>query len=273
MIKSLHLFTGLSLALSLSLFTHTDATAQTQSTEKRDIYTFVEQMPEFEGGEAAMMRYLGQSLRYNEGLPGGLIIASFVVNPDSSVSDVAIVKGLHPELEQECVRVLESMSGKWTPGRQNGKAVAVRFTLPIRFAGDKQEKQAENKKELSEKDLQILKGDAPFTMVEQMPTYVDGNGELLIYLKKSVPSARNQKGLSVFTFIVNRDGSISDVNVRKSAHAATDKKIADALLNTTGKWSPGQQFGHKVRVSYTLPISYPIKKEGQPKVAVTPHQN
>ncbi|MDO6390268.1 energy transducer TonB [Pontibacter sp. BT731] len=267
----LQFFTGLTLAFTISLLSPSLAIGQTQKSERQDVYTFVEQMPVFEGGEAGMMQYIGQNLRYAEGLHGGLLVASFVVNPDSSVSDVAILKGLHPELEKESVRVIESMSGKWVPGRQNGKLVAVRFTLPIRFEGSEQKQlKQENKRQLPEKEVQALQSDVPFTKVDQMPTYQGGEDELLHFLREAVPSSRNQKGLSVFTFVVNRDGSISDVEVIKSQHAATDKKIADALLSTSGKWTPGQQFEYKVRVRYTLPINYPIKKTQQSKVTVTP---
>lgn len=112
------------------------------------------------------------------------------------------------------------------------------------------------KSKISEEEAQALQGDVPFTIVDQMPSYVGGEDELLNHLRKAVPTARNQSGLGVYSFIVNRDGSISDVEVLKTLHAATDKEIAAALVATSGKWTPGQQHEYKVRIRYILPVRF-----------------
>jgi hypothetical protein len=153
-----------------------------------------------------------------------------------------------------------------------GLTLACSISLLDLSSANAQTKNPE-KPQISEKEIEALQGDVPFAMVEQMPTYAGGKEELLNYLREAVPSARNQKGLSIFTFIVNRDGSISNVEVIKSLHAATDKKIADALMATSGKWTPGQQYDYKVRISYTLPINYPIDNSQQTEVITTPVVN
>lgn len=111
--------------------------AKEVSTDQKP-YTYVEQMPHFEGGEAEMLKYLGRNIRFpketQEAGIDGLVVVSFVVATDGSLSDIDIVKSLHTAADKEALRVVESMSGQWNPGRQNGKIVPVRYTLPIRFA-------------------------------------------------------------------------------------------------------------------------------------------
>ena len=96
----------------------------------------VEKMPEFAGGQEALLRYLRSHLRYPgaalaEGI-GGRVFLSFVVQADGSISDVTVLRGLGYGLDEEAQRVVRQMPN-WTPGYQSKHAVAVRFTLPITF--------------------------------------------------------------------------------------------------------------------------------------------
>lgn len=98
---------------------------------------FVEKMPEFAGGQAALLRYLQSHLRYPGSAlaagVGGRVFMSFVVGTDGRISDVTILKGLGYGLDEEAQRVVRQMPA-WTPGYQAKRAVAVRFTLPITFS-------------------------------------------------------------------------------------------------------------------------------------------
>jgi protein TonB len=97
----------------------------------------VEKMPEFAGGQAALLRYLQKHLRYPSSAlaagVGGRVFMSFVVGADGSISDVTILKGLGYGLDEEAQRVVRQMPA-WVPGYQSKHAVPVRFTLPISFA-------------------------------------------------------------------------------------------------------------------------------------------
>ncbi|WP_299754141.1 M56 family metallopeptidase [uncultured Pontibacter sp.] len=101
-------------------------------------YTYVEQMPTFKGGDAAMMAFLGKNIRYPEQAQEtgteGLVVLSFVVEDNGSLRDISILKPLGNGTDEEAIRVIKMMDGNWIPGRQNGQAVPVRYTLPIRFA-------------------------------------------------------------------------------------------------------------------------------------------
>lgn len=100
------------------------------------IHVAVEENPEFPGGTAALMEYLRKNIKYpaicRENNIQGRVLVSFVVNKDGSIVDVEVVRGVNPSLDKEAVRVISQMPN-WTPGRQLGRAVRVRYSLPVSF--------------------------------------------------------------------------------------------------------------------------------------------
>ena len=100
------------------------------------IFQVVEEMPEFPGGMAEAMEFLAKNINYpvaaQQAKIEGRVIVQFVVERDGSVSDVKVMRGVSPELDAEAIRVV-SMMPKWIPGKQRGKAVAVKYTMPIMF--------------------------------------------------------------------------------------------------------------------------------------------
>ena len=101
-----------------------------------EIFMVVEEQPEYPGGQAAMMRFLSDNIRYpviaQENGIQGRVICNFVVERDGSITDVQVVRGVDPSLDREAVRVIQQMP-RWSPGKQRGQAVRVRFTLPVVF--------------------------------------------------------------------------------------------------------------------------------------------
>lgn len=112
------------------------ATSNGNSSAVAGPYVVVEQMPEFAGGTAALMRYLRSHLRYPSvalaAQAEGRVFVSFVVQADGTIADISVPKGLGYGLDEEAQRVVRQMPA-WMPGRQSNHAVAVRFTLPITF--------------------------------------------------------------------------------------------------------------------------------------------
>ena len=104
--------------------------------EENTVFEYVEQMPSFPGGEAALMQYLSKNIKYppfaEENNIQGRVICTFVVERDGSVTDIHIAKGVDPSLDKEAIRVVSGMP-KWIPGRQNGQSVRVKYTLPVTF--------------------------------------------------------------------------------------------------------------------------------------------
>lgn len=107
-----------------------------QEEVTEEIFVVVEEQPEFPGGNAAMMKFLSDNIRYpviaQENGIQGRVICNFVVERDGSITDVQVVRGVDPSLDREAIRVIQQMP-RWKPGKQRGSAVRVRFTLPVVF--------------------------------------------------------------------------------------------------------------------------------------------
>lgn len=107
-----------------------------QEEVTEEIFVVVEDQPLFPGGNAAMMKFLSDNIKYpviaQENNIQGRVICNFVVERDGSITDVQVVRGVDPSLDREAVRVIQQMP-RWKPGKQRGQAVRVRFTLPVVF--------------------------------------------------------------------------------------------------------------------------------------------
>ena len=104
--------------------------------KKEEIFRSVEQMPQFPGGEAALMKYLQSHINYPpmaaENNIQGRVVVQFVVDKTGKVGEVKVVRSVDKDLDREAVRVCKSLP-KFTPCRQNGQAVSVWYTLPVTF--------------------------------------------------------------------------------------------------------------------------------------------
>ncbi len=100
------------------------------------VFTIVEQQPSFPGGEEARINFLIENLRYpesakNDGVQG-VVFVTFIVRYDGTITDANIIRGLHPDLDAEVLRVVSKMPS-WEPGRQRDKDVSTQFVMPVRF--------------------------------------------------------------------------------------------------------------------------------------------
>ena len=104
--------------------------------EENKVFDVVEQMPSFPGGMGALMSWLSQNIKYPviaaENGVQGRVIVQFVVEKDGSITDVKVAKSVDPSLDKEAARVVGSMP-HWIPGKQNGSAVRVKYTVPVTF--------------------------------------------------------------------------------------------------------------------------------------------
>lgn len=100
------------------------------------VFDVVEEMPHFPGGAAALQAFLSSNTKYpvvaQENGVQGRVIVSFVVERDGSITDVRVVRSVDPSLDREASRVVRSMP-RWSPGKQNGSAVRVKYTVPVVF--------------------------------------------------------------------------------------------------------------------------------------------
>ncbi|MDE6282372.1 MAG: TonB family protein [Muribaculaceae bacterium] len=103
---------------------------------KDEVFTAVEQMPQYPGGEAELLKYIATHIKYPtmaaENNIQGRVVVKFVVKKDGNVGDVVVLRGKDPDLDKEAVRVVKTLP-KFIPGKMNGQAVSVWYTLPINF--------------------------------------------------------------------------------------------------------------------------------------------
>lgn len=108
----------------------------TADPDSSKIFGAAEEMPSFPGGEKALMQYIKDNTYYPkemcEGAAQGRVMVGFVINEDGSISDVKVLRNLTPELDEVAVKIVKGMP-KWNPGKQNGKAVKTKYTVPVSF--------------------------------------------------------------------------------------------------------------------------------------------
>ena len=115
---------------------YTPVEVEEEEVEEQQIFQVVEEMPEFPGGMGECMKWLGKNIKYptisQENGVQGRVIIQFVVNKDGSIVDAQVARGVDPYLDKEALRVVGQMP-KWKPGKQRGKEVRVKYTLPVVF--------------------------------------------------------------------------------------------------------------------------------------------
>ena len=230
------------------------------------VYQIVEQMPQYTGGEEAMMKYVAENIKYSQAAKdkniSGRVFVSFVIEKDGSVSNVKVVRGIGGGCDEEAARVIKEMP-KWKPGMQKGKPVRVNYMMPIFFKLDDGQPAKSVKKEKANNPDMTPDKNGVYQIVEEMPKFPGGEDALMDYVSKNVvyPKEAQEKGISgrVFVgFIVEKDGSVSDVKVLRGIGGGCDEE-AVRVISGLPKWKPGKQEGKPVRVSYQMPINFKLQ--------------
>ncbi len=252
--------------------------------KKGDVYTVVEEMPEYPGGESEMHKFIASNLKYpaeaQKDKAEGRVVVRFIVKSTGEIADVVTVRKTNALLDEEAIRVIKAMPD-WTPGKQDGKAVDVYFTLPVVF---KLKGSKNNTASSGNKDEVVVVGygskekanatsmsdnSKPFITVEQMPMFPGGEKAMQEYIGNNLKypeeaqKAGVQGGRVTIRFIVGADGSISDVNIIRGISPEADAEAA-RVIKAMPNWTPGKQNGQDVPVYFTLPIVYRLKKD-EPK--------
>ena len=246
--------------------------AAPKAEEQGEIFMVAEEQPMFPGGMQEMMKYMQKEIQYpqealNKGI-GGRVVVQFVVNKDGSITDANVVKSIDPTLDAEALRVVNSMPN-WTPGKQKGEPVRVRFTLPVAFGVSKGGDPASGTPHTYTKTTIVKKEEAPkqettedeiVNVPEEIPMFPGGMEELMKFLQKEVkyPKEAQDKGIQgrvVVQFVVNKDGSITDAKVVKSVDPLLDAESL-RVVNAMPNWTPGKDKGEAVRTHFTIPVSF-----------------
>lgn len=231
------------------------------------VFEIVEVMPVFPGGMSALMKYIGENIKYPEEAKKknmqGRVYVAFIVNQDGSISDTRIIRGASPLLDAEALRVIGSMP-KWKPGMQKGKAVRVQYSVPVVFSLKKQ-KGGDITAHSAQFVPKEIKPDANgiYEVAEEMPQFPGGMGKLMEYISKNMQypaEAQKQKvgGRVVVQMVVDAEGNVTNPRILQGVNPLLDKE-ALRLMKDMPKWTPGKQNGEAVAVKYTLPVMFQLQ--------------
>lgn len=248
------------------------------STDPSDlVFTVVEVMPEFPGGQGVLLQFLAKSIKYpviaqQNGIQGR-VTCSFVVGKDGVIRNIEVIRGVDPSLDLEAARVI-SMMPKWKPGMQKGKEVSVKYTVPVTFRLQGKEDNKPTPLPAGEGDNEITvvgygeqksadTSGQVFAIVEKMPQFPGGEKAINEFISKTLqyPVIAQENGIQgkvVCSFIINQDGSVTDAEVVSGVDPSLDRE-ALRIVSAMPKWTPGTQRGKAVRVKYTMPVTFTLQ--------------
>ena len=230
--------------------THLSLSSKSREMNEQ-VFTVVEKMPSFPGGDAELLKYIATNIKYpkesQDNGEQGRVICSFIVGRDGSVNNPEVLRGVTPLLNEEAVRVINTMP-RWNPGMQRGKAVAVKYTVPITFR---------LKSPVEETKEETL------TVVDVMPQYPGGDRELLKFIAQSIkyPTDAQEAGVQgrvICSFVVDKKGNIVEPKIIRGIDPSLDAE-ALRVIGMMPRWTPGRQDGKAVRVLYTVPITFRLQ--------------
>ena len=238
------------LAADMTNNTHLSLSSKSREMNEQ-VFTVVEKMPSFPGGDAELLKYIATNIKYpkesQDNGEQGRVICSFIVGRDGSVNNPEVLRGVTPLLNEEAVRVINTMP-RWNPGMQRGKAVAVKYTVPITFR---------LKSPVEEAKEETL------TVVDVMPQYPGGDRELFKFIAQSIkyPTDAQEAGVQgrvICSFVVDKKGNIVEPKIIRGIDPSLDAE-ALRVIGMMPRWTPGRQDGKAVRVLYTVPITFRLQ--------------
>ncbi|MBQ6770271.1 MAG: energy transducer TonB [Bacteroidales bacterium] len=247
------------LILGFILFSLTQGTmAQTTDTIDCDfwwpegeevLWGVPEQMPNFPGGETALMKYISEHLVYPQeakdaGVVGRVYIG-VVVMEDGSLACTKVLKGLGHGCDEAALEVFKDMP-KWMPAMQRGKAICYPYEVPFFFGIVEQEM---------------------IHAVEKMPEYPGGFEAMFDFINANLDYPQEAKDAAIegkvfVSFIVEKDGSLSSIKLLRGIGYGCDEAAMD-VVRKMPKWKPAIQRGKPVRVQYQLPFNFKLENEKQ----------
>ncbi|WP_207432709.1 TonB family protein [Sabulibacter ruber] len=228
--------------------------AQEQAKEEK-VYVAAEQMPEFPGGQSAMLKYLTDNFQIKPDFTvdslSGTMVASFVISKEGKVTQVEVVKKLVPSLDAELVRVISSMP-LWKPGKQNGEPVAVRSSVPFRVVWKGIPPKAAVASVLANGN------EKESLVINQALEFPGGEKAFWQYMRESnafLPDARKTgvQGFFVVQFGISETGKVTEVRVIRPLHSSFDKAVVKALKSMP-LWQVKEQNGKPRPLSLTFSL-------------------
>ncbi len=220
--------------------------------------TIQDRMPSFPGGTKAWQEYIVSTLK-NPPLAKsnnvqGNVIVKFTVEKDGSLGEIKVLRGIGSGADEEAIRVIKQ-SPKWIPGTIDGKPARVTFTVPINFGGKNPIQMGAGR--------EVPDGVFDFSTAEVLPEFEGGQAGWGKYLSENLkyPEQARKDSISgrvIMGFIVEKDGTLSDIKVLRGVDGGLDEEAVRVLKNSP-KWKPGKILdGSPVRVAYTMPIFFKL---------------
>jgi len=240
-------------------------TTPVTQTSPQEVYCttliLVDEMPVFPGGVAALLKFITDNTHYpaeakEKGIHGRVVVG-FVVKKNGSLSHIKIARSVDPLLDKEALKVVKSMP-KWKPGKQKGKAVSVKYNIPVNF---KLPENNQIKMSAATADLSPQQGN--FIIIDEMPSFPGGNTALMNFLCQNVhypvdAQIKRIQGSVLVSFIVEEDGSLSNIEISKSVAPILDAE-AIRVIKAMPKWNPAKQKGKPIRMKYDVPINFRLQ--------------
>ena len=197
-----------------------------------------------------------------------MVLIQFVIEADGSISTAKVVRGVSPGLNEEALRVVNEMNDlpeKWTPGKHEGRNVAVQFTLPIKFMLGEQKSEAESQIQNSKTESD----QKAFTFVEEMPSFPGGTDAMYKYIYETIKYPKEDReqgkeGMVIINFIVEADGSITNAKVLRGVSPglnAEGLRVINGMNDLPENWIPGKHEGKNVAVQFTLPLKFVLQEQ------------
>lgn len=221
----------------------------------RRVFYEVDQKPTYPGGEEAMLKFINNNLCYPGGalddMIEGTVYVRFVVEKDGSLTELQVLRGISSAFDKAAVAVIKQMP-KWKPAKKDGKVVASYSLVNVKF------------------DLQLVKICDDLNprrnvlyKVDQMPTYIGGEKAMQEFIKENLnypQEAQDERieGVVYVRFIVEKDGSITDVQLVRGIAPICDK-AAVAVIRKMPRWKPGKDKGKTVAVYQTVRVEFELE--------------
>lgn len=201
----------------------------------------------------------------------GLVVYTFVVEKDGTLSNFTIIHRADPLLNEEALRILQAMP-PWRPARHQGEIVRAETYVPMYFKLNKdavshqgQRTVAPGTNVYAKTDRDLLENSEIYTIVDKMPSYTYGEEELYKFILHNMryPVKAKQEGIQgkiLCSFVVGMDGAISNIEVVEGLDPELDKE-AIRVLGLMPRWIPGENKGVKVNVKCLLPVDFKIDED------------
>ena len=229
----------------------------TTTQEETDIFIIHDIMPEFPGGDDALIQFLMDNIKYPKENLQGRAVVGFVIEIDGSITDVEVLRSSrHPVLDKEAIRVIKLMPN-WTYGTSKGKPARVRMRIPVTFALEDEESE---KNTLEEMQVDTI---CSRDVVDELPEFPGGmklyNNFLFENLRYPLSAKKaGMEGQVMVVFVIEKDGSVTNFDIQESSgHSVLDEE-ALRVARLMPKWKPAKYQGMAVRIKDQMSISFKL---------------